>query len=167
MLRLFFALPCPSGIAAQIDAWRQDQHFVGRPVPTANLHVTLAFLGQVPESRLQQLQRVPPRLALADQAFDLHLDRLDCWPEGLLHLAPSQPPQALLKLASALQQQLQLDGLSLEPRPYRPHLTLARDSRPAELRTPPSFAWHVDQLHLYQSAGGRYLSLQRWPLGQP
>ena len=78
MLRLFFALPCPSGIAAQIDAWRQDQHFVGRPVPTTNLHVTLAFLGQVPESRLQQLQRVPPRLALADLAFDLHLDRLDC-----------------------------------------------------------------------------------------
>ena len=118
MLRLFLALPCPSGIAAQIDAWRQSQHFAGRPVPTANLHVTLAFLGQVPESRLQQLQRVPPRLALADLAFDLHL-------------------------------------------------TLARDSRPAELRTPPSFAWHVDQLHLYQSAGGQYLSLQRWPLGQP
>lgn len=167
MLRLFLALPCPSGIAAQIDAWRQDQHFAGRPVPTANLHVTLAFLGLVPESRLQRLQRVPPRLALADLAFDLHLDRLDCWDEGLLHLAPSQPPQALLKLASALQQQLQLDGFSLEPRPYRPHLTLARDSRPAELRTPPSFAWHVDQLHLYQSAGGQYLSRQRWPLGQP
>lgn len=162
MLRLFFALPCPNGIAAQIDAWQQDQHFAVQPVPTANLHVTLAFLGQVPESRLQQLRQVPPRLALADLAFDLHLDRLDCWPEGLLHLAPGQPPQALLKLASALQQQLQLDE-----RPYRPHLTLARDSQPADMRTPPSFAWHVDQLHLYQSAGGQYLSLQHWPLGQP
>ncbi|SIQ47012.1 RNA 2',3'-cyclic phosphodiesterase [Aquipseudomonas alcaligenes] len=162
MLRLFFALPCPTGVAAQIDAWRQGQHFAGKPVPTANLHITLAFLGHVPESRLQQLQRVPPRLALADLAFDLHLDCLDCWSEGLLHLSPSQPPQALLNLASALQQQLQLDE-----RPYRPHLTLARDSRPAEIRTPPSFTWHVDQLHLYQSAGGHYLSLQRWPLGQP
>ena len=108
MLRLFFALPCPTKIAAQIDAWRQDQHFAGKPVPAANLHVTLAFLGQVPQSRVQLLQRVPPKLALADLAFDLNLDRLDCWPEGLLHLAPSQPPQTLLKLARALQQQLKL-----------------------------------------------------------
>lgn len=167
MLRLFFALPCPTKIAAQIDAWRQDQHFAGKPVPAANLHVTLAFLGQVPESRVQLLQRVPPKLALADLAFDLNLDHLDCWPEGLLHLAPSQPPQTLLKLAWALQQQLKLDGFTLDSRPYRPHLTLARNSRPAETRTVPSFAWRVDQLHIYHSAGGQYLSLQRWPVGQP
>lgn len=167
MLRLFFALPCPTGAAAQIDAWRQGQHFTGKPVPTTNLHVTLAFIGHVPESRLQQLRQLPTWLPLADLAFDLHLDRLDCWPDGLLHLAPSQPPEALLKLAGALQQQLQLDGLSLEQRPYRPHLTLARDSRPAAIGASPNFAWRVDQLHLYQSTGGQYRSLQHWPLGQP
>lgn len=166
MLRLFFALPCPPLVAAQIDAWRQRQHFPGKPVPSANLHITLAFLGHLPESRLQLLQRIPLQLPLADLAFDLRLDRLDCWHGGLLHLAPSQPPAALLALASGMNRQLQLGGLPLAQRTYRPHLSLARESGLTGTPKPPCFAWRIDELQLYQSEGGHYRTLHRWPLGQ-
>lgn len=164
MPRLFFALPCPPMVAAQIDAWRQEQSFTGTPVATTNLHLTLAFLGHLPESRLAQLQRLPSLLPLTELAFDLRLDCLDCWPSGLLHLAPSQIPVQLLELVSSLNRQLHLSGLPCERRPYRPHLTLARDSRAPKAR-PPCFAWQVDELHLYRSEQGRYLSLHHWPLG--
>ncbi|MBF3346235.1 RNA 2',3'-cyclic phosphodiesterase, partial [Pseudomonas aeruginosa] len=47
-LRLFFALPCPPPLAERIGRWRDDRPLPGRQVATANLHLTLAFLGQVP-----------------------------------------------------------------------------------------------------------------------
>lgn len=46
-LRLFFALPCPPPLAERIGRWRDDRPLPGRQVATANLHLTLAFLGQV------------------------------------------------------------------------------------------------------------------------
>lgn len=165
MLRLFFALPCPPPIVAQIDAWRLQLAFSGRLVPSANLHLTLAFLGHLPESALALLEELPPRLPLHELAFDLQLDRLDCWHGGLLHLAPSQPPAELLALASGLGQLLGESGLPSEPRAYRPHLTLARDScLPGNIGSP-HFAWRVEEMVLYESTQGRYRPLAHWPLG--
>jgi 2'-5' RNA ligase len=165
MLRLFFALPCPPSIVAQIDAWRLQLAFSGRPVPSANLHLTLAFLGHLPESALTLLEELPPRLPLGELAFDLQLDRLDCWHGGLLHLAPSQPPAELLALANGLARLLGEVGLPSEPRTYRPHLTLGRDScLPGQIGSP-RFVWRADELVLYRSEQGRYLPLATWSLG--
>jgi 2'-5' RNA ligase len=47
--RLFFAIELPPTIQRQIVRWRAS-HFpqeAGRPVAAANLHLTLAFLGDV------------------------------------------------------------------------------------------------------------------------
>jgi RNA 2',3'-cyclic 3'-phosphodiesterase len=165
MLRLFYALPCPPAIAAQIDAWRQEQQFAGKAVPAANLHLTLAFLGHLPESRLALLERLPGQLPLAELAFDLQLDRIDCWHGGLLHLASSRVPAELVALANGLNGLLTQAGLPAEQRPYRPHLTLARDSHRPEQQVPPCFSWRVEELVLYQSEQGRYLPLSRWALG--
>ncbi|WP_394558410.1 RNA 2',3'-cyclic phosphodiesterase [Aquipseudomonas alcaligenes] len=165
MLRLFFALPCPAEIARQIDAWRQPLDLSGRLIPVANLHVTLAFLGHLPDSQLALLRQLPQQLPLHELAFELQLDRLDCWTGGLLHLAPSQPPAELMALADGLRQLLSAAGMPGEERIYRPHLTLARDSRPPETQAPISFRWRAEEVVLYQSEQGRYLPLVQWPLG--
>jgi len=164
-LRLFFALPCPAPVARRLDTWRLAQGFSGVPTARGNLHLTLAFLGQLPASMLPLLERLPPRLPLPQLGFDLNLDRLQCWPGGLLHLAPSQPPAALLELVNGLNAQLALAGLATEPRPYRPHLTLARRSHMPSAAIPVAFSWRVEELRLYRSLEGRYQALCRWPLG--
>lgn len=164
MLRLFYALPCPAHIATRVDTWRQGQQFAGQPVPAGNLHLTLAFLGHLPESRLALLEQLPARLPLAELAFELRLDRLDCWHGGLLHLAPSQPPEQLLALADGLQQLLAEAGMPIENRDYKPHLTLARESHLPERVAAPAYAWNVDEFVLYQSEKGLYHPLKRWPL---
>jgi 2'-5' RNA ligase len=164
-LRLFFALPCPAPMALRIDAWRQAQGFAGRTTPLANLHLTLAFLGHLPGSQLPLLEQIAARLPLADLDFELCLDRLKCWHGGLLHLAPSQPPAALLALANRLHQQLNQAGLPCEQRTYRPHLTLARGSHLPAQTLSPSFTWRAEELVLYRSEQGHYRPLTRWPLG--
>lgn len=165
MLRLFFALPCPPAMAERIDRWRTRQHFIGHLTPRANLHVTLAFLGHLPAEQLTMLEGIATDLPLAELGCELHLDSLACWHGGLLHLAPSQPPANLLRLAAELGSALAASGLPCDRRPYRPHLTLARGSRPPAACEPVDFAWQADELVLYQSQQGRYLPLRRWPLG--
>lgn len=129
-LRLFFALPCPPPLAERIGRWRDDRPLPGRQVATANLHLTLAFLGQVPSARLEALLDMAAAIEAAP--FDLYLDRLLRWRNGILLLAPSQPPGALLRLRRALRSGLAELELPVETRSFSAHLTLARDAAPLE-----------------------------------
>ncbi|VFT10329.1 2'-5' RNA ligase [Pseudomonas aeruginosa] len=115
-LRLFFALPCPPPLAERIGRWRDDRPLPGRQVATANLHLTLAFLGQVSSARLEALLDMAAAIEAAP--FDLCLDRLLRWRNGILLLAPSQPPGALLRLRRALRSGLAELELPVETRPF-------------------------------------------------
>jgi 2'-5' RNA ligase len=165
-LRLFFALPCPAPMAERIDAWRQTQGFAGRATARANLHLTLAFLGHLPGSQLPLLEQIPARLPLIDLAFELCLDRLDCWHGGLLHLAPRPTTCGAAGIGQRTPSAAEPGWPALRAAYYRPHLTLARDSRlPAQVRSP-NFTWCAEELVLYQSEQGRYRPLAHWPLGR-
>ena len=83
-LRLFFALPCPPPLAATICAWREREAPGGRPVDAANLHLTLAFLGDVAVSRLAALEAVAQGLKAYHAAGLVHRGlRPDRGPERL------------------------------------------------------------------------------------
>lgn len=167
LLRLFFALPCPTDCAESIERWRASTAVTGTVVAPANLHVTLVFLGAQPEQRLPQLIELASLIRLP--AFELNLDRLDLWPDGLLHLAPSHTPDGLVQLAGALRQRLQAAEFAFEQRAYRPHLTLARQSGMPEIVSPPSIRWVVREFGLFSSEhanlGVQYRALASWPLG--
>ena len=62
--RLFFALELPSAVQKQIVQWRAS-HFpedAGRPVAADNLHLTLAFLGEVSAEKQRALAALAGRL---------------------------------------------------------------------------------------------------------
>ncbi|WP_165670987.1 RNA 2',3'-cyclic phosphodiesterase [Metapseudomonas otitidis] len=165
-LRLFFALPLPGPIALAMANWRDTLDCGGQPVAVTNLHLTLAFLGSQPSERLDDL------FALADgiraDAFPLHLDRLDLWQPGLLHLAPSQPPAALRDLAATLVERLDAAGFPQERRAYRPHVTLARRARRLPEGAPQTFDWVADRFTLFSSENQEdrlhYRAVHSWPL---
>ena len=167
-LRLFFALGCPPELAATIAAWRDSLPLPGRPVARANLHLTLAFIGQQPLLRLAALQELAAQLQAP--AFELHLYRLGRFRNGLLYLTPSQPPEALLSLAEQLREALLGAGISQENRPYHAHLSLMRHCPMQPLDASPSFDWSVRHFALFASepaASGRlYRQLQQWSLGR-
>jgi 2'-5' RNA ligase len=164
-LRLFFALPCPPPLATAICAWREREAPGGRPVDAANLHLTLAFLGAQPASCLA------PLLTLAAQVpgecCELRLDRLGRWRGGVLHLAPSRVPQALDELQRQLYARLSSAGFELEPRAFRPHLTLARHYPQPPTGTQ-TFDWPLRHFALFCSQndgrGSAYRLLGQWPL---
>lgn len=166
--RLFFALSCPPEQRRVIAKWRSALELrSGRPVPAANFHLTLLFLGSVEVTELADIYAAVAKVRVPDKPLKVTLDRLDSWRKaGVLVLAPQQPGQELLRLVYALEQAMLPFGVEHRAKEYRPHLTLMRDCRMEvpESPTPPEFCLRADRFTLYESFKGRYFVLREWSL---
>lgn len=129
--RLFFALwPDEPMRQAMAQAIRETVRASGgRPVMPANLHVTLAFLGSVPERRLPELAQVA-RAAARDDAgepLELSFDHLEYWrPAHLLCAAPAEASERTAALAGRLHSALLTSVFAPDLKPFRAHVTVAR-----------------------------------------
>jgi 2'-5' RNA ligase len=157
----------------------------GRPVPAANLHVTLAFLGAVPERKLEELAHLArasaARAAVADSpdgGFGLVFDHLEHWRAGqLLCALPKEASAAIAALARGLQNELAAGGFApdlkssgaVEPSAFRPHVTVARKVyRPARRTEIDPVIWSFVDFVLVDSRtlpeGAVYAVLERFSL---
>lgn len=170
MLRLFFALwPDPATRdALAATAGRLRRTCGGKAPPAANLHLTLAFLGDVPEVRVPELADLAATLVA--EPFVLELDRIGYWrQQRLVWAGPQSCPDVLAALAAALGAGLRARGFRSERRSFQPHVTLLRDARraPAQAGCGP-LAWRPTQFVLActQPAGRgvRYRIAGNWPL---
>ncbi len=171
--RLFFALALPDDLQQQIIHWRAA-HFsddAGRPVAAANLHMTLAFLGDVSAEKQRALCALAGRIR--QPGFTLRLDDAGQWLRSrVVWLGTRQPPRGLLQLANMLRAQAARSGCYQSPQPFHPHVTLLRDASSAVAIPPPGFSWSlpVTEFALFHSAFSRgktrYTELARWPLAQ-
>jgi 2'-5' RNA ligase len=169
--RLFFALWPEESIAERIAAATalHERAAGGRAIPPRKLHLTLAFLGSVAASRLPCVRAAAG--ALRGAPFELLLCRVEHWARPrILALAPAESPPALAALVADLWRALAACAYEPETRPFRAHLTLAREARPprgVRLEIDP-IAWQVRELCLTESItdprGARYERLQSWPL---
>ncbi len=171
--RLFFALWPPPELQREareaITAYPTAQK--ARVMRRENLHITLAFLGDQPDARLNCLKEAAQKTA-ALPGFQLQLDQVGLWLKpGIFWLGVSQPPPALFSLVKQLNQNLAACDFQPEKRPYTPHLTLARECRRGPLR-PEAVArpldWPVRDFVLVESVrdhrGSHYSIMQRWLL---
>ncbi len=174
-IRLFFALwPTPQAaehlatIAAEIAA-----RVGGRPTREETIHLTLAFLGEVPEERLPELNIIGE--ALRTPTFELRIDRLGHWRHNhLIWAGCSEMPASLDELASRLCGKLAEAGFSVDngKRPFSPHVTLVRkvpDLGPGPgLPAIEPIAWTCSDFALvhsrFSSSGPAYELVARFPL---
>lgn len=151
--RLFLALWPDLSIQQAIHGWRDEWTWPPRAalVPRESLHLTLHFLGNVPNSRLPELVS---GLKVAFHPFDLSFSRSEMWPHGIAVLEPDSIPDNLLKLHASLEVELQRLGLTTEARKYHPHITLARHAAETSLpiNTPERLIkWRVNSYALIES----------------
>jgi RNA 2',3'-cyclic 3'-phosphodiesterase len=162
--RLFFALwPDAEQRGALAHATRKSVGSCGgRPVPVQSLHVTLAFLGSVPEGRVPELDRIGRRVAdafPAAQPLLLTFDRLAHWarPQILCALGSEEPAAdtdaaSAPALAATLKNETAAAGFSPDLKPFRAHLTVARKvaHAPTALALQPVL-WRFDAFALIES----------------
>ncbi|WP_338525023.1 RNA 2',3'-cyclic phosphodiesterase [Pseudomonas batumici] len=169
--RLFFALSCPSTLRKAISQWRTSLSLsIGRPVPAANFHLTLLFLGSVDKAQIAEVCAAASKVTAPGKALTVVLDRLEVWRKSkALVLTPEDAPPELMRLSYALEQAMLVFGHDQEHKDFRPHLTLARDYRSPvpEAGSQPEFLLRADRFTLYESHKGQYRALAEWPLVQP
>jgi 2'-5' RNA ligase len=168
--RLFFALWPSDEMRAQIEALALPlvRASGGRPIPPRNFHVTLLFLGEIAATNYSAIQHAGADLA-GRPAFQLEFDNVESWGRNVFCLTSSAPPAAALDLEERLRTSLRSHLKQLDERPYRPHITLARDlprARPLQKIT--TLLQKVNDYALVESVrdAGRshYSVLERWPL---
>jgi 2'-5' RNA ligase len=169
--RLFFALTCSPALRKSISQWRASLSLrVGRPVPAANFHLTLLFLGSVDQAQIAEICATASKITVPGKTLTLVLDRLEVWRKSkAMVLTPDDAPPELMRLSYALEQAMLKFGDDKEAKEFRPHLTLSRDYQSAvpEAGSPPEFFLRADRFGLYRSHKGQYTLIADWPLVQP
>lgn len=171
-LRLFFALWPDDATRDALAAVASDlrRSCGGRSSPAANLHLTLLFLGEVPESRLAELTDLAA--ALAAEPFDLTLDRIGYWrTQRLVWAGTHHCPGRLVALADALAACLRARSFRVERRSFKPHVTLLREVSASPAQAGLVFghlSWRARSFVLACSEpatrGVRYRIIGEWPL---
>ncbi len=163
--RCFVAVWPDAAARAQLDALRTSQAQrwpAARPVPLANLHLTLAFIGQLPPARVRALQPAIDQIAVGP--FEWTLDRLGVFREARVLWIGGAPATALEQLAARVRSLLDAEAVRYDPKPFVPHVTLLRHCTTKELADSAvaPIAWPVREVRLVVSlstaSGVRYIN---------
>ena len=128
-VRLFVALDLAEAVRDEIAAWggKELSDPALRPVPRDSLHITLAFLGYLPESDIERLGQIV--VGLGATAPPLRLGDPLAKPSPRhprLFALPADSPDTVA-LQKRLEEKLVAERLyDPERRPFWPHVTVAR-----------------------------------------
>lgn len=101
-----------------------------RFLPLEQLHVTMKFLGEVPEADVPVVTEVAERAAQATRPFEMSLDGCGCFPaRGPVRIVWAglvEKTGVLCDLAESLEAALEPLGFARERRTFSPHITIGR-----------------------------------------
>ena len=182
-MRLFVGLAPTAAALDDLDAacaplrpGREDLRWTSREL----WHITLAFLGEVSEDRLDRLVPRLERAARRHLVFGLSLAGAGAFPKlaraNVLWTGLSGDRKALGELAMSVSAGARRGGAPPpDARRYRPHVTLARCRMPADVRSivgdlsgHQGPVWPVEEIYLIRSTLGgqqpRYEAVGTWKL---
>jgi len=152
--------------------WVKEQH----------MHLTLKFLGEVPDDRLAEICDACKEIATEAKPFEFVLHGAGCFPpEGPVRIVwggGAVMPAELAACVAHGEMVFERLGFAREHRPFSPHATIGRvkvDDTHGQLRRAVAavrvtrLAEHVSSLTLFQSelspAGAHYTALGKFPFG--
>jgi 2'-5' RNA ligase len=168
-VRLFFALWPDEAVRERLARWSRELRAAcgGRPTLPENLHVTLAFLGNVEDARVAEVERaageVPPC------GVSLVLDQPGYWKHNRIAWAgASAVPRELDAMVVDLRSALSRSNIDFDGKKgFVSHVTLLREARePRAMPALDPIEWRLDGFALVRSvtlpSGSRYEVLKKW-----
>ena len=185
----FFALTLPPSVQETVADFAYFwKTYTGTPdaarwYEAADYHLTLKFLGDIPDTEATRLSAAGEAVAARHAPLMLTLTTPSAFPNmfrpRVLFVGLKSTP-ALRALVADLEETLELLGIPRESRPYAPHITVARVKASAEKdqnwRTPheQAFAkWQAETVSIMQTlppelraneSAARYNSVRTFPL---
>jgi 2'-5' RNA ligase len=103
-----------------------------------NLHLTLKFLGEIPEQSVPDLSEAAARAAAGVKPFSIRIEQTGAFPERgqprVLWIGVNDSSGTLAELHARLESESAKSGFAREARPFHPHLTVARLRNPEGAR---------------------------------
>lgn len=166
--RLFIALWPDAVVRSNIAEAIANLELRGRVTAANKLHVTLVFLGEIDPTRRSCIEQ--GLASIEASPFEFVLSQ-PVWRRrsAMVWLTASAVPASLRDLVTQLRAALVSCGHSPDPRPYRLHLTAARNvHRFTHGRVFAPISWRVSDFCLVSStlsaSGSEYSIVKRWPL---
>lgn len=180
MIRAFLAIELDDARRSAL-AVQQFLLPLPRKEPVENLHLTLLFLGEQPERKLEEVHEAIGALRLPTLSLDLAGLGLFGGEKVRAVWAGVAPNAPLMRLQEKLETAVRRAGVVTEHRRFVPHVTLGRFRPPGieeRMRIERAVAgggdfragpMPVGEIVLFESirgaAGARYEALARYPLG--
>lgn len=134
LIRAFLAIEFGAELQLALHGWmmrlkkKDTYHFV-RWTKLENLHLTMRFLGNQPETALDKLRSLLEERLVEIDPFSIGLTSLGVFPSirkaQVIWIGVSAPP-ALVDTASILRKCCIDAGMGVEDKPFSPHITLGR-----------------------------------------
>ena len=185
-MRLFIAITLSqslrdhlTGIQDSLASAREELRFTS----PENLHLTLKFLGEVPDAKISQVLEILRKAGSECSCFTMALFETGCFPERggvrIVWAGLKEDTGVLANCATLLEDEYQSLGFEKESRAFSPHITIARvrkNSSPRNLREivsglkPKRIEQHVTHLSLMRSvlqkSGASYELIEEVELGE-
>lgn len=170
--RLFLALWPEDETRRQVRELQQSLKYDAgltnaSPVDENHLHITLHFLGSVPEKDIPILKQVLENVG--NHSFEIELDRLGYFSKpGILWLGCTDYPDALNVLHKTTGQAVKKCLTAYQQKKLVPHVTLFRKATQLpQKENIETICWQADSFVLVESKtyaeGVQYRVLQQWP----
>jgi 2'-5' RNA ligase len=158
--RAFIGIPVDKAFQVQINRVLESVRASRRDiswVPEGNRHLTLAFLGKLPDRQIEALLDSFDQTYRQEQHFEYGFTKLTHFParSSRLIALTGEPAGALAQLFDRTQAFLEGENARFDRKPFRPHITLGRIKKvqktndPFEL--PVDIRMSVNTLKFFQS----------------
>jgi 2'-5' RNA ligase len=184
VIRLFIALPVPLDVAEKLATLVPAELEGLKPVGPELMHITLAFIGWLEESRVAHVTAAVEESAARGRAFGVPLGRVGRFPptgRPRVIWVGTDAEEPIVALGGVVRDALSEASIPFDLKALRPHVTLARvregvtvqDARAigsavARAKVPDGLSFRADTLHVMQSVltpnGPRYSSRAQLPL---
>ena len=162
-MRIFFALWPDADSRRELAGWARRLQAVcgGTTIRSENLHLTLAFIGDVDIEQVAALRAAAARVQA--RRFTLRLDQAGCWKHKRIIWAGADVVSvALSELVADLRDSLAAAQLPFDGQAFVPHVTLLREaSAPVNWPELTPITWTVGSYALVKSTsaerGVRYV----------
>lgn len=136
-MRLFIAINLPEEWKNALAELQSSIEWLGRGVrwvQPRGMHLTLKFLGEVPEERLAEITAGLQRACEGIASFEMRMKGTGCFPTSRrprVYWAGLNGGKPLLELQARVENEIEPLGFPREKRDFTPHLTIARIKEPA------------------------------------
>lgn len=183
-MRAFIALSLPLDVQAALACLQTTLRASGADVAWVapnRLHVTMKFLDEITEAQQRSVEALLCQVASREAPFALGLEGVGAFPSvaapRVLWASISEGKDAVVRLASAIEDGAADASLPKEERPFAAHVTIGRVRSPTyrqelsralqEVAWPPPPPCRIAALTLYQSvlssSGPTYTVLSEFP----